>query len=66
MYSVIVLPFFLQYLVNAKNLISSWSIILKLTPMNPNNFIYIYMDLILREGYWEKKLFEADSSDIPW
>jgi hypothetical protein len=37
----IVLPFFLQYLTNAENLICSWSITSGPTLMIPNNFIYV-------------------------
>jgi hypothetical protein len=33
--------FFLQYLMNAKDLISSWSVTWKPTLMIPNNFVYI-------------------------
>jgi hypothetical protein len=49
MYCSIILPFFLQYLTNAENLISSWFLAPKLTLMIPQSF-HLLMDLILREG----------------
>jgi hypothetical protein len=42
MYCLIVLPFFLQYLANAENFISSWSVKSEPTLMITNNFIYIW------------------------
>jgi hypothetical protein len=42
MYCIIVLPFFLQYLMNAKNLIIGLYVMLKPTLMSPNNFIHIW------------------------
>jgi hypothetical protein len=47
LHCLIVLPYFLQYLMNAKDLFSSWSVTSKPTLMIPSNFIY--MDLTLRE-----------------
>jgi hypothetical protein len=52
MYCLIVLLFFLQFLTNAKDLVSSSYVTLKPTLMIPNNFIYVYVDLTLREKYW--------------
>jgi hypothetical protein len=43
-------PIFLQYLKNAENLISSWSVTLKPTADNPQQF-NLCMDLTLKEGY---------------
>jgi hypothetical protein len=40
-YCLIVLPFFLKYLMNANDLISSWSVMSKPTLMIPNNLIYV-------------------------
>jgi hypothetical protein len=42
MYCPIVLPFFLQYLKNAKVLIIRWSVTSKPTLLIPNNLIYIW------------------------
>jgi hypothetical protein len=41
MYCLIVLPFLLQYLTNAENLISSSFVTSKLTLKIPNNLIYL-------------------------
>jgi hypothetical protein len=41
MYYLILFPFFLQYLTNAENLISSWSITSEPTLKIPNNLIYV-------------------------
>jgi transcription initiation factor IIE alpha subunit len=63
MYSPIVLPFFLQYLMNAKYIISSRSITSKSKLMISNNFIYIWSFLDRR--MLDKILYEVNNSDIP-
>jgi hypothetical protein len=63
MYCLIILPLLLQYMTNAKYLISSCSVMLKATLIIPKmSSIY---GLNLERSILDKILYEVDSSDIP-
>jgi hypothetical protein len=57
MHSPIALPFFLQYLTNAKYLISIWSITSKSTLIIPNNLIACFMKFPISILYYSKEYF---------
>jgi hypothetical protein len=60
MYRLIVLPFLLQYLNNAENLICSWSVTSKPTSMILNNLLYYEFEMKI----FDKMLYDVDSSNI--
>jgi hypothetical protein len=63
MYCLIVLPFLLQYLTDAENLIGTSSVTSRLTMMIPSNFLYARLNIVRR--IFDTILYEVDSNDIP-